>query len=97
MSNKYQMKMLMDTFEELTTKGDALLDVYDSFVIVRMRQIVEWSLEEMRKIKDRENITDAMWQDYEDLSADYLAAIRMLEYMGASAKGYQEDSEDLGY
>lgn len=78
-------KMWADIFEEMANKGDALLDLYESVCIVRLRQVVEWSLEEMWRIKDREEITDVMWADYAELKADVDAAKRMLEYFGASA------------
>jgi hypothetical protein len=84
MKNDYANKMWSDIFEEMSNKGDALLDLYDSVCIVRLRQVVEWSLEEMWLIKDREEITDVMWEDYAELEADVLAAKRMLEYFGAS-------------
>ena len=80
-------KMWADIFEEMSQKGDALLDLFDSVCIVRLRQVVGWSLEEMWAIKDREEITDAMWADYADLKADVDAAKRLLEYFGASATG----------
>lgn len=79
----YANKMWSDIFEEMSNKGDALLDLYDSVCIVRLRQIIEWSLEEMRRIKDHAEITDVMWEDYAELSADVLAAKRLLEYFGA--------------
>jgi len=82
--NNLANKMWADIFEEMSRKGDALLDLYDSVCIVRLRQVVEWSLEEMREIKDRAKITAAMLEDYAELEADVLAAKRMLEYFGAS-------------
>ena len=85
--NEWAVKMWNDTLKELSTKGDVLTDIYDSVCIVRLRQVVEWSLEEMWAIKDREEITDAMWADYADLKADVDAAKRLLEYLGASATG----------
>jgi hypothetical protein len=84
MIDTWANKMWADIFEEMTNKGDALLDLYDSVCIVRLRQVVEWSLKEMREIKDRAEITEAMWDDYAELEADVLAAKRMLEYFGAS-------------
>ena len=86
--NEWAVKMWNDTLKEVATKGDALMDIYDSVVIVRLRQVVEWSLEEMWRIKERKNITDTMWEDYAELSADVLAAKRMLEYFGASTGEY---------
>lgn len=88
--NEWAVQMWNDTLKEVSTKGDALMDIYDSVVIVRLRQVVEWSLEEMQRIKERKNITDTMWEDYADLSADLLAAKRMLEYFGASTGDYNE-------
>ena len=82
--NNLANKMWADIFEEMSQKGDALLDLYDSVCTVRLRQVVEWSLAEMREIKDRAKITDVMWEDYAELEADALAANRMLEYFGAS-------------
>ena len=82
--NNLANKMWADIFEEMSQKGDALLDLYDSVCIVRLRQVVEWSLAEMREIKGRAKITGAMWEDYAELKADALAANRMLEYFGAS-------------
>ena len=90
--NEWAVKMWNDTLKELSTKGDVLTDIYDSVCIVRLRQVVEWSLEEMWRIKDREEITDAMWEDYAEISADVLAAKRLLEYFGASTVGNKEDS-----
>ena len=87
MNADYANKMWSDIFEEMSRKGDALLDLHDSVCIVRLRQVVEWSLEEMWRIKDREEITDVMWADYAELKADVDAAKRMLEYFGASATG----------
>ena len=89
--NEWAVKMWNDTLKELSTKGDVLTDIYDSVCIVRLRQVVEWSLEEMWRIKDREEITDAMWTDYAEISADVLAAKRLLEYFGASTVGNKED------
>ena len=77
-------KMWSAIFEEMSNKGDALMDLYDSVAIVRLRQVAEWSLKEMSRIKEREEITDVMREDYEELNLDYLAAKRMLEYFGAS-------------
>ena len=87
MNAEYANKMWTDIFDEMGQKGDALLDLFDSVCIVRLRQVVEWSLEEMWAIKDREEITDVMWADYAELKADVDAAKRMLEYFGASATG----------
>ena len=87
MNAEYANKMWSDIFEEMSNKGDALLDLYDSVCIVRLRQVVEWSLEEMWRIKDCEEITDVMWEDYAELEADVSAAKRLLEYFGASATG----------
>lgn len=87
MNADYANKMWADIFEEMGQKGDALPDLIDSVCIVRLRQVVEWSLEEMWRIKDREEITDVMWADYAELKADVDAAKRMLEYFGASATG----------
>lgn len=87
----YAKQMLDDTLHELSMKGDCVLDFYDSMCIIRLRQVIEWSLEEMWMIKDRAEITDEMWADYAELSADALAAKRLLEYFGAS---YQEESND---
>ena len=87
MNAEYANKMWSDIFEEMSNKGDALLDLHDSVCIVRLRQVVEWSLEEMWRIKDREEITDVMWADYAELKADVDAAKRLLEYFGASATG----------
>ena len=84
MNADYSNKMWADIFDEMSRKGDALLDLFDSVCIVRLRQVVEWSLEEMWAIKDREEITDAMWADYAELKADVDAAKRLLEYFGAS-------------
>jgi len=86
LNNDWANKMWADIFEEMSQKGDALLDLYDSVCIVRLRQVVEWSLEEMSRIKDREKITNVMWKDYAELSADALAAKRLLEYFGAEGK-----------
>ena len=88
--NEWAVKMWNDTLKEVSTKGDALMDIYDSVCIVRLRQVVEWSLEEVQHILNREEITDAMWADYEELYSDVLAAKRMLEYFGASTGEYGE-------
>ena len=85
MNADYANKMWADIFEEMSNKGDALLDLFDSVCIVRLRQVVEWSLGEMGAIKDHAEITDKMWEDYAELSADVLSAKRLLEYFGASA------------
>ena len=82
--NDWAAKMLKDTIQEVSIKGDAFMDIYDSVCIVRLRQVVEWSLEEMWRIKERKNITDSMWEDYAENRADLLAAKRLLEYFGAS-------------
>lgn len=42
--NNLANKMWADIFEEMSQKGDALLDLYDSVCIVRLRQVVKWSL-----------------------------------------------------
>jgi len=89
--NPWANKMWTEIFEEMGQKGDALLDLFDSVCIVRLRQVVEWSLEEMREINDRAEITDVMSEDYAELSADVLAAKRLLEYFGASTIGDKED------
>ena len=82
--NPWANKMWTEIFEEMTNKGDALLDLFDSVCIVRLRQVVEWSLEEMWRIKDHAEITDKMWEDYAELEADVASAKRLLEYFGAS-------------
>ena len=87
MNADYANKMWAEIFDEMGQKGDALLDLFDSVCIVRLRQVVEWSLEEMWRIKDCEEITDVMWEDYAELAADVAAAKRLLEYFGASATG----------
>lgn len=92
MNIDYANKMWADIFDEMSRKGDALLDLFDSVCIVRLRQVVEWSLEEMCRIKDREEITDVMWEDYADLKADVDAAKRLLEYLGASTVSDKEGS-----
>ena len=89
--NDYAKKMLDDTLHELSMKGDCVLDFYDSMCIVRLRQVINWSLEEMWRIKEREGVTDSMWEDYAELVADVNAAKRLLEYFGAS---HQEESTD---
>lgn len=81
--NEWAVTLWNDTLKEVSTKGDALMDIYDSVCIVRLRQVVKWSLEEMQRILDREEMTDAMWRDYEELESDMLAAKRLLEYFGA--------------
>ena len=86
--NDWAVTMWSDTLKEISNKGDSLMDIYDSVCIVRLRQIVEWSLEEMWRIKDRAEITDAMWADYAEYSEDLWAAKRLLEYFGATL---QED------
>ena len=87
----YAKQMLDDTLHELSMKGDCVLDFYDSMCIVRLKQIIEWSLEGLAKIKERKEVTDTMWEDYAELVADVNAAKRMLEYFGASD---QEESTD---
>jgi hypothetical protein len=91
MNVDFANKMWADILEEAFNKGDTLLNLFDSVCIVRLRQVVEWSLEEMWAIKDREEITDVMWADYAELKADVAAAKRMLEYLGASTIGDKED------
>ncbi len=86
--NEWAVKMWNDTLKEASIKGDTLMGIYDSILIIRLRQVLQWSLEEMWRIKDRENITDAMWEDYAELSADVLATKRLLEYFGASTGDY---------
>jgi hypothetical protein len=92
MNADFANKMWAEIFDEMGQKGDALLDLFDSVCIVRLRQVVEWSLEEMWRIKDHAEITDVMWEDYADLKADVDAAKRLLEYFGASTVGNKEDS-----
>jgi len=87
MKINYANKMWTDIFEEMGQKGDALLDLIDSVCIVRLRQVVEWSLEEMRRIDGHKEKTDVMLEDYAELEADVAAAKRLLEYFGASATG----------
>jgi hypothetical protein len=87
MNADFANKMWSDIFDEMGQKGDALLDLYDSVCVVRLMQVVEWSLEYMEAIKDRKEITDAMRTDYAELEADVAAAKRMLEYFGASVTG----------
>ena len=87
MKINYANKMWADIFEEMGQKGDALLDIFDSACIVRLRQVVEWSLEEMRRIDGHKEKTDVMLEDYAELEADVGAAKRLLEYFGASATG----------
>jgi N-dimethylarginine dimethylaminohydrolase len=91
MMSNYAKQMLDDTLHELSMKGDCVMDFYDSMCIIRLRQVIEWSLEEMWRIKERKEVTDTMWEDYAELVADVNAAKRMLEYFGAS---YQEESND---
>ena len=88
--NVWAVKMWNDTLKEVSTKGDALMDIYDSVCIVRLRQVVEWSLEEMWRIKDCKNVTDTMWEDYAELTKDYEAAKHLLEYFGASTGDYDD-------
>ena len=87
MNADYANKMWADIFEEMGQKGDALLDLFDSVCIVRLRQVVEWSLEEMWRIDSHKEKTDVMLEDYAELKADVGAAKRLLEYLGASATG----------
>ena len=87
MNADYANKMWADIFEEMGQKGDALLDLFDSVCIVRLRQVVELSLEEMRRIDGHKEKTDVMLEDYAELEADVGAAKRLLEYFGASATG----------
>lgn len=87
MNSDYANKMWSDIFGEMGQKGDALLDLIDSVCIVRLRQVVEWSLEEMRRIDGHKEKTDVMLEDYAELEADVGAAKRLLEYFGASATG----------
>lgn len=87
----YAKQMLDDTLHELSMKGDCVMDFYDSMCIVRLRQVIAWSLEEMWRIKEREEVTDTTREDYEELVADVNAAKRMLDYFGASD---QEESTD---
>ena len=84
--NDYANKMWADIFEEMSQKGDALINLFDSVCIVRLRQVVELSLGEMRRIDGHKEKTDVMLEDYAELSADVIAAKRMLEYFGASTK-----------
>ena len=86
MNIDYANKMWADIFDEMSQKGDALLDLFDSVCIVRLRQVVEWSLEEMRRIDGHKEKTDVMLEDYAELEADVAAAKRLLEYFGASTK-----------
>lgn len=86
MKAEYANKMWADIFDEMGQKGDALLDLFDSVCIVRLRQVVEWSLEEMQRIDGHKEKTDVMLKDYAELNADVSAAKRMLEYFGASVK-----------
>jgi hypothetical protein len=92
----YAKQMLDDTLHELSMKGDCVMDFYDSMCIVRLRQVINWSLEEMWKIKDRAEITYEMWADYAELVADVNAAKRMLEYFGASMKEEKNDDRPSG-
>ena len=87
MNAEYANKMWTDIFEEMGQRGDALLDLFDSVCIVRLRQVVELSLEEMRRIEAKKEKTDVMLEDYAELKADVAAAKRLLEYLGASATG----------
>ena len=87
MNADFANKMWADIFDEMGQKGDALLDLFDSVCIVRLRQVVEWSLEEMRRIDGHKEKADVMLEDYAELAADVAAAKRLLEYLGASATG----------
>jgi hypothetical protein len=87
MSADYANKMWADILEEMGQKGDAFLDLVDSVCIVRLLQVVEWSLEEMQRIDGHKEKADVMLEDYADLKADVDAAKRMLEYFGVSATG----------
>ena len=87
----YAKQMLDDTLHELSMKGDCVMDFYDSMCIVRLRQVIAWSLEEMWRIKEREEVTDTMREDYEELVADVDAAKRMLDYFGASTEEKSDD------
>ena len=87
MKINYANKMWADIFEEMGQKGDALLDLFDSVCIVRLRQVVEWSLDGMQWIDGHKEKTDVMLEDYEEFKADVAAAKRLLEYFGASATG----------
>lgn len=89
----YANQMLDDTLQELSMKGDSVLDFYDSMCIVRLRQVIEWSLEGITMIKERKKVTDTMWEDYAELVADVNAAKRMLKYFGAS---HQEEFSEYG-
>jgi len=89
----YAKQMLDDTLHELSMKGDCVLDFYDSMCIVRLKQIIAWSIEELAMIKERKEVTDSMWEDYAELVADVNAAKRMLEYFGASD---QEEFSEYG-
>ena len=91
MNFEYTNKMWADIFEEMENKGDAFLDLIDSVCIVRLRQVVQWTLEEMWEIKDRAEITDGMWADYAELTADLHAAKRLLEYFCVTL---QEDKDN---
>ena len=91
MNAEYANKMWTDIFEEMGQRGDALLDLFDSVCIVRLRQVVELSLEEMRRIEAKKEKTDVMLEDYADLAADVAAAKRLLEYFGASATGGKDE------
>lgn len=87
MSADYANKMWSDIFKEMGQKGDALLDLFDSVCIVRLRQVVEVSLEDMQRIDGHKEQTGVMLEDYAELAADVDAAKRLLEYFGASATG----------
>ena len=87
MNADFANKMWAEIFDEMGQKGDALLDLFDSVCIVRLRQVVEWSLEEMRRIDGHKEKTDVMLEDHAELAADVAAAKRLLEYFGASATG----------
>lgn len=79
----YSIKILQDILTECDNQGGALLDLLDAAVIVRLREIVEASQEELTRITNRENVTEGMWEDYNDLTADLRAAQHLLRYLGA--------------
>jgi len=91
MNFEYTNKMWTDIFEEMENKGDAFLDLIDSVCIVRLRQVVQWTTEEITIIEKRAKITEAMSEDYAELTADLHAAKRLLEYFGAIL---QEDKDN---
>ena len=91
MNFEYTNKMWADIFEEMENKGDAFLDLIDSVCIVRLRQVVQWTTEEITIIEKRAEITEAMSADHAELTADLHAAKRLLEYFGATL---QEDKDN---